>query len=168
MRAVKTAALAALAALCVGLLPAQTTPVPKARLEALLDRMSATQRSVKTLKVSFTQTNDFKMLKKPVVLKGDLVLEKPSTALYRYTSPQRLSYLVKDGDLVSLDVDARRLDLKITDAEMEKRRAAWKAPEAKFERGFGALFSRHISQADKGCDFDFLEGTAATADPEIH
>jgi len=76
--------------------------------------------------------------------------------------------LVKDGDLVSLDVDARRLDLKITDAEMEKRRAAWKAPEAKFERGFGALFSRHISQADKGCDFDFLEGTAATADPEIH
>ncbi len=76
--------------------------------------------------------------------------------------------LVRDGDLVSLDVDARRLDLKITDAEMEKRRAAWKAPEAKFERGFGALFSRHISQADKGCDFDFLEGTAATADPEIH
>jgi dihydroxy-acid dehydratase len=76
--------------------------------------------------------------------------------------------LVRDGDLVSLDVDARRLDLKITDAEMEKRRAAWRAPEAKFERGFGALFSRHISQADKGCDFDFLEGTAATADPEIH
>jgi dihydroxy-acid dehydratase len=76
--------------------------------------------------------------------------------------------LVKDGDTISLDVDARRLDLKITDAEMDKRRAAWTAPEAKFERGFGALFSRHISQADKGCDFDFLEGTAATADPEIH
>jgi dihydroxy-acid dehydratase len=76
--------------------------------------------------------------------------------------------LVKDGDTISIDVGARRLDLKITDAEMDKRRAAWTAPEAKFERGFGALFSRHISQADKGCDFDFLEGTAATADPEIH
>lgn len=91
-----------LAALCLGLLApaAAPPPSPPSRLEALLQRMSATQRSIKTLKVSFTQTNDFKMLSKPSVLKGDLVLEKPATALYRYTSPQRLYYLVKGGDLL--------------------------------------------------------------------
>lgn len=100
MRAVKTAALVALAALWAGLLAAEPPPVPRARLEALLGRMSTTQRSIKTLKVSFVQTNDFKMLQKPVVLKGDLVLEKPATALYRYTSPQKLYYLVKGGDLL--------------------------------------------------------------------
>jgi dihydroxy-acid dehydratase len=76
--------------------------------------------------------------------------------------------LVQDGDLIELDVDRRRLALQISDAEMAKRKAAWQPPERKYERGFGALFSRHISQADKGCDFDFLEGTAPTADPEIH
>ena len=49
-----------------------------------------------------------------------------------------------------------------------RRRKAWKAPPDKFQRGYGALFAKHISQADKGCDLDFLEGTAPTPDPEIH
>jgi dihydroxy-acid dehydratase len=44
----------------------------------------------------------------------------------------------------------------------------WKAPARKFDRGYGALFSQHIRQANEGCDFDFLEGTAPTPEPEIH
>ncbi|MBI1394358.1 MAG: dihydroxy-acid dehydratase [Betaproteobacteria bacterium] len=76
--------------------------------------------------------------------------------------------LVKTGDIIELDVDARTLTLKIDDAELERRRAAWKPNPPRYERGYGALFSQHVSQADRGCDFDFLEGTATTPDPEIH
>ncbi len=76
--------------------------------------------------------------------------------------------LVRDGDLIELDVDARRLELKVSDAELARRRAAWTRPAPRYERGFGALYQQHITQADQGCDFDFLEGTAPTADPEIH
>jgi dihydroxy-acid dehydratase len=75
---------------------------------------------------------------------------------------------VKDGDLIELDIERRRLQLLIDDAEMMKRKRAWKAPARRFERGYGALFSQHIKQANEGCDFDLLEGTAPTADPEIH
>jgi dihydroxy-acid dehydratase len=76
--------------------------------------------------------------------------------------------LVQDGDLIELDVPARKLDLKISDTEMARRRTAWKRPAPKYERGFGALYQQHITQADEGCDFDFLEGTAPTPEPEIH
>src|SRR5690349_6724601 len=75
---------------------------------------------------------------------------------------------VRDGDMISLDVAARSLTLEISDAELEKRKAAWKKPQPHFERGFGALYQQHITQANEGCDFDFLEGTAPTPDPEIH
>jgi len=75
---------------------------------------------------------------------------------------------VQDGDLIELDVGARKLELKISDAELARRRAAWKSPAPKFARGFGALYQRHITQANQGCDFDFLEGTAPTPEPEIH
>jgi dihydroxy-acid dehydratase len=75
---------------------------------------------------------------------------------------------VRDGDLIELDVAARKLELKVSDAELARRRAAWKAPAQKFSRGYGALYQKHITQADQGCDFDFLEGTSPTADPEIH
>jgi dihydroxy-acid dehydratase len=75
---------------------------------------------------------------------------------------------VNDGDLIEVDVAARKLELKISDAELARRRAAWKAPPPKFSRGFGALYQSHITQANQGCDFDFLEGTAPTPEPEIH
>jgi dihydroxy-acid dehydratase len=75
---------------------------------------------------------------------------------------------VHDGDLIELDVAARKLELKVSEAELARRRAAWKAPPQKFSRGYGALYQKHITQADQGCDFDFLEGTTPTADPEIH
>jgi dihydroxy-acid dehydratase len=76
--------------------------------------------------------------------------------------------LVRDGDLVSLDVPARRLELLVDAAELERRRAAWKAPAPRFERGFGALYLSHVTQADQGCDFDFLEDGPPTPEPEIH
>ncbi len=76
--------------------------------------------------------------------------------------------LVHDGDLIELDVAARKLELKVDDAELTKRRTAWKKPAPKYERGYGALYQEHITQADQGCDFDFLEGTAPTPEPEIH
>jgi len=75
---------------------------------------------------------------------------------------------VRDGDVIELDVAERRLELKISDAELARRRAEWKMPPPRFERGYGALYQQHITQADQGCDFDFLEGTAPTPEPEIH
>ena len=76
--------------------------------------------------------------------------------------------LVRDGDPILLDVAARRLQLDVDDAELARRRAAWTAPPPHFARGFGALYQRHVTQANDGCDFDFLEGTAGTPEPEIH
>ncbi len=77
--------------------------------------------------------------------------------------------LVQDGDLIELDVEARRIDLKIDAKALEKRRAAWKAPEPRYPRGYGRLFSEQVTQAQDGCDFVFLhrEGEPI-ADPEIH
>jgi dihydroxy-acid dehydratase len=76
--------------------------------------------------------------------------------------------LVRNGDLVELDVERRTIDIKITQQELERRRSAWVPPPRKFERGYGAIFARHIRQANEGCDFDVLEGTAPTPEPEIH
>ena len=76
--------------------------------------------------------------------------------------------LVQTGDLIELDVPRRRLELKIDAAELARRRALWQKPEPHYARGYGALYQSHITQADEGCDFDFLEGTAPTAEPEIH
>jgi len=76
--------------------------------------------------------------------------------------------LVRDGDRIALDVPARRIELLVDAAELERRRAAWKAPAPRYGRGFGALYLEHVTQADKGCDFDFLESGASTPDPEIH
>ena len=67
-----------------------------------------------------------------------------------------------------LDVAKRELNLKVSEQELQKRKAAWKQPPRKYERSYGAIFSSHVKQADEGCDFDFLEGTAPTPDPEIH
>ena len=65
--------------------------------------------------------------------------------------------LVKNGDKITLDVAARTINLDVDEAELAKRRTAWKQPERRFERGYGWMFSKHIKQANEGCDFDFLE-----------
>jgi dihydroxy-acid dehydratase len=76
--------------------------------------------------------------------------------------------LVQTGDIVELDVARRRLEVKVSDAELSRRRRLWQPPPPRFERGYGRLFSEHVGQAHEGCDFDFLSGTQPTADPEIH
>ncbi|MDH4052922.1 MAG: L-arabinonate dehydratase, partial [Rubrivivax sp.] len=65
--------------------------------------------------------------------------------------------LVQTGDRITVDVPARRIHLEISDEEFARRRAAWTPPPPRYERGYGWMFSRHILQADQGCDFDFLE-----------
>jgi dihydroxy-acid dehydratase len=76
--------------------------------------------------------------------------------------------LVATGDEIEIDVAARRIHLHVSDDELARRRAAWTPPPPKYARGYGAMYSQHIGQADDGCDFDFLQGTARTAEPEIH
>ncbi|MGJ7496782.1 L-arabinonate dehydratase [Variovorax sp. RT4R15] len=81
--------------------------------------------------------------------------------------------LVRDGDLVTLDVDARRIDMEVSEEEVARRRADWKKPIPKFGRGYGVMFLKHVQQADTGCDFDFLapdyaQVQAGEDEPEIH
>jgi dihydroxy-acid dehydratase len=65
--------------------------------------------------------------------------------------------LLRTGDPIAVDVEARRIDMVVSDAELAARREAWRLPEPRFGRGYGWMFSRHIGQAHEGCDFDFLE-----------
>ncbi len=76
--------------------------------------------------------------------------------------------LVRDGDEIELDVPGRKLTLKVSDDELAKRRKAWTPPKPHYTRGFGTLYLKHVTQANEGCDFDFLESGAATTEPEIH
>ena len=76
--------------------------------------------------------------------------------------------LVADGDVIEIDIPARRLTLEVSDDELARRRAAWKPPAPRFTRGFGAIFAQHTRQANEGCDFDVLERGEAVPDPEIH
>jgi dihydroxy-acid dehydratase len=75
---------------------------------------------------------------------------------------------VRTGDEIEVDVAARRIHLHVGEEELDRRRAGWKQPPPRYPRGYGAMFSAHIGQADEGCDFDFLAGTAPIAEPEIH
>jgi len=76
--------------------------------------------------------------------------------------------LVLDGDVIELDIPGRRLSLNVPDEELARRRASWRAPPPRYARGYGRLFSKCVTQANEGCDFDFLEGTTPIPDPEIH
>ena len=69
--------------------------------------------------------------------------------------------LVQDGDEIELDVARRYLHLHVDEAELARRRASWSPPESVFQRGYGWLYLKHVTQAPQGCDFDFLQG----ADP---
>jgi dihydroxy-acid dehydratase len=80
--------------------------------------------------------------------------------------------LVQSGDLIELDVPRRKLNMLVPEEELARRKAAWVKPEPRFTRGYGALHQVHVLQANKGCDFDFLQRggaqTAASGEPEIH
>ena len=76
--------------------------------------------------------------------------------------------LVKDGDEIELDVEKRRLDLLVSQSELDTRRRRWEPPESKASRGYAKLYADHVTQAHEGCDFDFLQGTPGeTPEPEI-
>lgn len=77
--------------------------------------------------------------------------------------------LLKTGDIISLDLENRSLDMLVDEEEIARRKAAWVPPQPRFQRGYGYMFSKHVTQADKGCDFDYLErdfGKAA-GEPDI-
>jgi dihydroxy-acid dehydratase len=74
--------------------------------------------------------------------------------------------LVQSGDTISVDVPARCIHLDVSDDELARRKAAWTAPPPRYERGYGWMFSRHILQANEGCDFDFLETSFGAPVPE--
>jgi dihydroxy-acid dehydratase len=75
--------------------------------------------------------------------------------------------LVRTGDEIALDIDARSLELLVDPAELDRRRAAWRPAAPLYARGFTRLYQQHVTQANEGCDFDFLQGTAATPEPAI-
>ncbi|MBA2645624.1 MAG: dihydroxy-acid dehydratase [Pyrinomonadaceae bacterium] len=73
--------------------------------------------------------------------------------------------LVQNGDMIELDVEARRLHLDVSDAELERRRAAWQPPPVPTERGYARLYIEHVLQADRGADLDFLVGNSGAPIP---
>jgi L-arabonate dehydrase len=73
--------------------------------------------------------------------------------------------LVKNGDMIELDVAARRLHLDVADDELGRRRAAWKPPQPVFDRGYYRLYHEHVLQADQGADLDFLAGKSGAPVP---
>lgn len=78
--------------------------------------------------------------------------------------------LIRNGDMITLDVAQRLLSADVSTEEFDQRRSEWMPPPPRYERGYGYLFSQHIEQADKGCDFDFLKSDfgAPVSEPEIH
>ena len=73
--------------------------------------------------------------------------------------------IVQDGDMIKLDVEARRLDLDLDEQEIERRLAAWLPPPPPSERGYRKLYYDHVMQADRGADLDFLVGASGAAVP---
>lgn len=70
--------------------------------------------------------------------------------------------IVKDGDMISLDVPNRSLTLDISDQELEKRLGLWVQPQSPYDRGYYRLYVNTVLQADQGCDFDFLVGSSGS------
>jgi dihydroxyacid dehydratase/phosphogluconate dehydratase len=74
--------------------------------------------------------------------------------------------LVRNGDLITVNVPQRTIHLEVSEAELASRKAAWTPPTKRFERGYGHMFTQHIMQADQGCDFDYLETSFGAPVPE--
>ncbi len=74
--------------------------------------------------------------------------------------------LLRTGDIVTVDVPARSIRMEVPDEELAARRAAWTPPPPRYERGYGWAFSRHVQQANEGCDFDFLRTDFGAPVPE--
>ena len=70
--------------------------------------------------------------------------------------------------LFCLDTQGRSLDLLVEPKELEARKATWRPPEPHYTCGYVELFSQHVTQAEEGCDFDFLARSGVSVDPEVH
>ena len=75
---------------------------------------------------------------------------------------------VRDGDVIDLDVQARKIHLRVSDDELARRREGWKPPAPRFDRGYGEMFLRETTQAHEGCDFRFLHTGKPTPEPDIY
>ena len=97
----------------------------------------------------------------PRTLAADLDLLAPHGVRWVY-APEAAAggplAVVRNGDMIELDVPNRRLHLDISDAELKKRLADWKAPEPPLKSGYWKLYIDHVLQADEGADLDFLVG----------
>ncbi len=77
--------------------------------------------------------------------------------------------LVRNGDIILVDISKRKIELIISDEEMMERKAAWTPPVDKYSRSYTRMYMEHVTQANDGCDFDFLEYTDdEVPEPEIH
>ena len=75
---------------------------------------------------------------------------------------------VRTGDRITVDVAARSINVKLSDAEIADRLKTYRPPSRDYPRGYNRLFAQHVRQANEGCDFDFLEGAGGIPEPEIH
>ena len=91
-----------------------------------------------------------------------------STAAQVQETARRHFFGQKALFLIEVDADARRIHLHVADDELARRRSAWRPPAPHYQRGYGAMYSAHIGQADEGCDFDFLLAGERIPEPEIH
>jgi dihydroxy-acid dehydratase len=73
--------------------------------------------------------------------------------------------LLRDGDMVVLDVASRRLDMEVDEDELARRRAEWTPPTVGPDRGYLRLYVEHVQGADEGADFDFLRGSSGADVP---
>jgi dihydroxy-acid dehydratase len=116
---------------------------------------------------------------KAAIDRDDLDVTEDTVLILRNAGPQGGPGMPEWGMLpiprklvqqISLDVDKRTINMNVSDEELARRRAAWKKPEPRYERGYGWMFTRHIKQANEGCDFDFLETGfgAPVAEPSIY
>ena len=78
--------------------------------------------------------------------------------------------MIKTGDIIEVNIPNRKLNVDISENEMKRRKEDWAEPKPRFERGYGYMYSKHIEQADKGCDFDFLRTDfgEAVKEPDIN
>lgn len=77
--------------------------------------------------------------------------------------------VVRTGDVISVDVPNRRLDLLVEEDEVQRRLSEWTPPEDRHPHGYASLYKAHVLQADEGCDFDFAKGApGSTPEPDIY
>lgn len=75
--------------------------------------------------------------------------------------------LVQTGDLIELNIDAGTLNMLVDDTTLARRRADFQPTHRVFQRSWAALYQQHVTQADEGCDFDFLQAGSDVPEPPI-